>query len=181
MHSGLDRGSLDCGINGGDALQTFGLWDVVKSVNLAPLGTYFAGFEWGYNQDFWRGLTAEQRRILLDQMAVALVRTHIAYVAITESVLAEARTRGIAVIEPDATLTDAVQAFAASDVAAAAAIAKEKLGLADPDPVIAEFLAMVEKWDKLLQGVDRTDEAALLAIVKREIYDRIDEASYGLD
>src|SRR5690606_8044856 len=52
LYLGLERGLIDCAVNGADALSTFSLWDVVKGVNMIPLGTYFSGINIGINRDF---------------------------------------------------------------------------------------------------------------------------------
>ena len=39
----------------------------------------------------------------------------------------------------------------------------------------------MKKWEGLFAEVDRKDAAAIAAIIKVELYDKIDAASYGVD
>lgn len=38
-----------------------------------------------------------------------------------------------------------------------------------------------DKWAGLLDGVDRTDEDALTALVRANLYDKLDVTTYGMD
>ncbi len=58
--------------------------------------------------------------------------------------------------------------------------AKER-GVTDPEAIIASFKALVDKWDVLLAKVDTKDVEALAALARSEIYDKIDEATYGVN
>ena len=51
----------------------------------------------------------------------------------------------------------------------------------DPEAVIVRFEEVAAKWDKLLSGVDRKDQAALTKIVKENLYDKIDVNAYGVE
>ena len=180
MYTGLDRGTLDCAVNDPGALETFSLWDVAGSINTAPLGLYFSGVTWGYNQDFWRGLSDEHRRILLDEKARHIVRVQVHYRDGAEATLAEAEDRGVRVIDPSPDLQAALDEFNENDVNEIRRLATERFGVEDPDSLINDFNATVERWSELLEDVDRDDEDALIELVREEIYDRIDESSYGL-
>lgn len=181
MYTGLQRGSLDCAANGTDSLETFGLWDVVKGVNMVGLGVYFSGVQWAYNADFWQERTPHQRRVLLDTMAEYMVRTTAAYVQSGADAEAKASSQNVELIDPDATVSKALSDFAHQDQATVAQLAKERHGVADPEPLIKAFNATIEKWKGLLSGVDKSDLDALIALSHSEIYDKIDENTYGME
>lgn len=181
MYTGLERGGLDCAANGVDSLETFALWDVVGGVTLLDLGVYFSGTLYGLNADFWKDRTEEQRRILLDTMGAYVVHTTRAYVDSGEDAKAKAAEKGVALIEPDATLLQALADFAAHDREEVIRIAKERYHVENPEAFIAEFEAMIAKWQGLLEGQDLEDTEALIALVRSEIYNKIDAATYGLD
>ncbi len=180
MYTGLDSGSLDCVANAADALESFSLKDVVKSIVTLPLGVYFAGFEWGYNPSFWQGLDDAQRKILFNEMALAMVRIELKYQINAAHATDNAAQLGVTVVAPTDDMQASLDSFVAADIANVKQIAREKRGIGNPDSIIDDFLAVVTKWDRLLQDVDRTNEAALTELVKREIYDKIDPSTYGL-
>ena len=180
MYTGLDSGNLDCASNGLDALKTFSLWEVAKSANTIKLGLYFSGWLMGYNKDFWKDLRPDQRRLLFNEMARAVVKTNILYHDIEQAAGKEAASHGAQVIEPSPELQKAVDEFAAKDVATVEKIARETHKVQNPREIIDAFNAAVAKWTKLLVGVDRNDEETMVGLVKREIYDKLDENTYGL-
>lgn len=181
MYSGLEKGQLDCASNGANELRTRSLWEVAKNVTLVRLGAYYAGCEYCINRGFWSGLSSADRRIVLDTIAAAMVRTGLGYQALADEVLGEAPKHGVAVVEPAADLAASVAAYAGQARADALVLGKERFAMADPEAVIARFEARIEKWKALLAGVDRNDEGQLIALLKSELFDRIDPASYGMN
>lgn len=181
MYTGLDSGNLDCATNGADALKTFSLWEVAKSLNTAKLGLYFSGWLWGYNKDFWESLRPDQRRLLFDEMARHIVKTQMIYFETEKEAIDEAPQHGVEVVAPGPELQAAIDAFAVEDVAAVEKTAKETHGIENPRELIDEFNGLVEKWTKKLDGVSRTDETTLVNLMKIEIYDKLDEETYGVD
>ena len=57
--------------------------------------------------------------------------------------------------------------------------ARDKYGVADPKALLGRFQSTVDKWEGLFSGVDRSDSSAIAAIIKSELFDKIDVASYG--
>ncbi|MGP9820400.1 C4-dicarboxylate TRAP transporter substrate-binding protein [Salinarimonas sp. NSM] len=179
MYTGLDTGSLDCAVAAADALDSFSLKDVVTSMNMLEIGNYYAGFLWGYNPSFWQGLSDEERRVLFDEMAYYLAQHRVAFDADVEAAVSAAKAAGMTVYEPDAALEQAFAEFVAQDEAALVSIAQER-GVEDPEAIIADFKATIDKWDVLLADVDRSDVEALAALARSEIYDRLEASAYGL-
>ncbi|MFL0691733.1 MAG: C4-dicarboxylate TRAP transporter substrate-binding protein [Agrobacterium tumefaciens] len=180
MYTGLDSGSLDCAVAAADALDSFSLKDVVTHMNTLAIGNYYAGFEWGYNAAFWQSLSPENRRVLFNQMAYYLGQHRVEFDKDVEAAVQSAKEGGMIVVEADDTLKNALDAFVAADEAVLIANAKER-GVTDPEALIASFKALVDKWDVLLAKVDTKDVEALAALARSEIYDKIDEATYGLN
>ncbi|MEO4044656.1 C4-dicarboxylate TRAP transporter substrate-binding protein [Hoeflea sp. CAU 1731] len=180
MYTGLDTGSLDCAVTPGDSIDSFSLSDVINSMNTLAIGNYYAGFLWGYNKSFWQELTPELRSILFDQMAYFLAKGRVEFSADVDKAIENAKAEGMAVYEPDDALKAALDEFVASDEAALIAAAEER-GVENPQEILAEFKAVVDRWDALLEGVDRTDVDALAALARTEIYDKLDPATYGVD
>lgn len=180
MYTGLERGSLDCATNAANDLVDRSLMEVAGHTTLLPTGMYWSGPNWGFNPDFWAGLTAAQRSVFLEASARSMARMILAYTAQADAALEAARAQGGAVYEPEADLLGSVEAFRAEALERIVETATQTYGLSDPEPIIADFQATMAKWDSLLAGIDRTDEDALTALALSEIFGDIDPAAYGL-
>jgi len=180
MYTGLDTGALDCNMSPGDALVSFSLHDVVTHMNTLAIGNYFSGFLWGYNTTFWQNLTDEQRSVLLQQMAHSLVEGQVAYSAAAQSAIDDARESGMAISEPDEALKAALARFAEADQATLLDTARDR-GVDNPEEILEEFKDIIDRWDDLLNGVDRTNVEAIVEIAKAQLYNKIDSSTYGID
>lgn len=180
MYTGLDAGSLDCAVAAADALDSFSLKDVVTDMNTLAIGNYYAGFEWGYNVPFWQSISPENRRVLFNQMAYFLGEHRVEFDNDVEKAVQSAKDAGMTVVDPDDTLKNALAEFVVADEATLISNAKER-GVEDPEAILASFKSLVDKWDRLLAEVDTTDVDVLSELARTEIYDKIDETTYGLN
>ncbi len=180
MYTGLERGTLDCASNAPNDLIDRSLWEVAKHTTVVPTGMYWSGPHWGYNVDFWSGLTTEQRGWLMEASARSMARMNIGYIRASEEALAKAEELGANVYEPEPDLIASVEAFREQALTAVYETARSTYGIAEPEALIDDFRATVAKWEALLADVDRTDEDALTEIAMREIYARLDPATYGV-
>ena len=96
-----------------------------------------------------------------------------------EASISNARNAGVTVVTPTDDMQATLAAFVEADLPQVKEIAREKRGIADPEPIINEFIVMLDKWAELLKDVDREDEATMIALVKSEIYNKLDPATYG--
>jgi TRAP-type C4-dicarboxylate transport system substrate-binding protein len=181
MYSGLEKGQLDCASNGANDMKTRSLWEVSKHATMVELGVYWAGYQYGINRDFWDSITPEQRRVLLDTIAEAIVNTGVGYIAEADAAVQEAPSHGVRIHEPESDLKQSIKEFARTARSNAVKLGKKKFGLADADGLIGRFEERTAKWKALLSGIDRQDHAALIALLKKELYDKIDVKSYGLN
>ena len=181
MYTGLEKGQLDCAANTFEQLKSSSLWDVAKHTSVVDLGLYYAGFLYGINRDFWTSLTADERRILLDTIATSIVRTQVRYNETEDETTAEAPEHGVTMHQPDGALAKSITDFRSVARQSAVTLGRDKFGIADAEQLVTSFEQTVAKWEKLLEGVDRTDESALTTLFKRELYDKIDVESYGLN
>ena len=181
MYSGLEKGQLDCASNTIEQLKTSSLWDVSKHTTMVELGIYYAGYHYGINRDFWASLSEEQRRIMLDSFSLSIARTMIGYVKAGEDVAAEALEQGVTLHEPDADLAQSILDYKVIARQTAIEIGREQFGVENADQLISAFEASIANWEALLEGVDRTDEETIAALIKKEIYDKVDVANYGLN
>lgn len=120
-------------------------------------------------------------RKVFDAEAAALVKVQVAYAAEIGRATEAGTARGVKFNEPDATLMAAHDAFVADDVGQMSEVARETYHVADPKALQDSFRTYIDKWQKLLEGVDRTDEAAMTALLKANLFDTLDPETYGLD
>jgi len=179
MYMGLDRGSLDCATNASNDLVDRSLWEVAKHTTLAPTGMYWAGPHHAVNPAFWKGLSEAQRDILKQTTARATARMIVQYILASERALEESKARGIAIYEPATDLQASIESFRAKRVQEIKQVAADKYGVEDV-AAIDDFIATHQKWEALLAGVDRNDEAALAELAMTHIYRKL-PANYGLD
>lgn len=181
MYSELDRGTLDCATNAGSDLIDRSLWEVAPHTTVLPTGMYYSGPKWGWNKEFWASLTPQQRRTIMDVTAHAIARLAINYTKRANEALDEAAAKGNTIHQPDEELVTSVRDFREASLSDVYKAAKETYGLANGREVIDDFRATYDKWKGLLEGVDTSDEDALTALLKREVYDEVDETTYGVD
>lgn len=180
VYSGLERGSIDCTLSDPtNLIAGYKFVEVAKTITMLQQGTAL-GLTYVYNKDFWEDIGPENRRALLDATARNVARTQIAYAQFVDLALNESTARGIAINEPDPSLVDALATFRTDLIARTPERTAKERRVADPSAVANEFLALQEKWNTLLATIDRYDEDALTALVRSEIYSKIDENSYGL-
>jgi len=183
IFTGLERGTLDCGVNPLESLKSRSWWDVSKFVLDLPLGVYFSGPMWGYNPGFWKGLKPEQRAMLLDTAARASARSSIAYLKNTIDTEKEMGGKGVQMVKPSADLVAASNKFIEADAKELGKMSQQKfkVDLAVAEGVINEYKAAVAKWEKLFAGVDPLDEQKRYEILKKELFDKVDVKTYGLN
>ncbi len=181
MYTGLERGSLDCATNAASDLVDRSLLEVAKHTTLLSTGMYWSGPQWGYNPEFWAGLTPEQRAILMEASARSMARIVIAYNTKVDAGLEASKAAGGNVYEPEADLAAHVAEFRDRTSASASTKAGADFGVAEPEALINDFVETMQKWADLLAAVDTTDEDALTALAMQEIFSKIDPASYGVE
>lgn len=181
VYTGLERGSLDCTLSDPTNLE-FGykFWEIVKYVNRLPQGSSL-GATYVMNKEFWAGLSPEDRRAILDLTGMALARAQVAYHQGVDSALKGSAERGIVIEDANPDMAAKLKEFQDGMLAGLAKRTMEARGIADPTPIIDEYLALVAKWSGLLEGVDRNDTEAIAKLVNEQIYARLDANSFGLN
>lgn len=181
VYSGLERGSIDCTMSDPTNLDKGNkFWEVAKTVNTLPMGVV-VGATYVMNKDFWVGLEPAQRRVILDAMATGLARSQVAYHVGVQAALEGSKERGLKVTEPTQEMRDTLAAFQSQVASKLPAKAMAERGIDDPTDVLNDYTALEAKWTGLLADVDRTDADAVAAILKANLYDKIDENSFGLE
>ena len=153
IYTSMERGAVDCvqtdvtNLNSGVKVI-----DLTKSVVMLP-------FQPGYNTSqlaasvaWWKTLTNDDRRLLLNEAAVVMARTPLVFDKAEADSLAAAKAKGIVIVEPDGELKAAYDKWVADGFGGVAKNAKERLKVADPEKHMKIF-------DGLPRQVDRTVEA----------------------
>lgn len=181
MYDGLDKGQLDCAAISAIDLKSRSLWDVADSVTLISLGLYWSGYSQGANRDFWQSLSDSQRQAFFDTLPEAMIDETIQYVEGDAEALTEAPSNGVTIIEPAEDLQKSVSDFASVVRGNAVTLGEETFGLDDPDKMIADFEAIMAKWEDRLKDVDRGDRDALVEIARTELFGQADASTYSMD
>lgn len=175
----LSKGSIDVAIYSASALESFSLWDVAKYVTTADLGAVASVGTFVFNKGFWADLTPEQRELFAEEALRRAVDVTIGYETEVDRVLALAPEHGVEVIP----ISESIQAQKAEYLKAAVGQAKDRardnLRIEGGDEKVERLVRLNEKWDGLV-GKSTTAEEAV-SLLKREVFDKIDFATYAVD
>lgn len=179
MFQAFERGALDCAAADPTHLKSAAnLITVAHSINMRPMGPYFAGASWLFNKDAWNRISPKNRTIIFEESAKGIASAMVGYVQLGEDALKAAKEAGINLQDPGPGYNAALDKFNAnldSDMIAAG----KKAGIDNIEREIQDLSAIMEKWQKLLKGVDRTDKVKLGELVWQEIYSKLDPETYG--
>lgn len=181
IYSAMERGAVDCVAGDLSQLIGFNLLELANSVVTVPLSPAFASAWIAYNPDYWQGLQDDQRRLLLDETARAMAHTYVLFGNLVSTGRDAAVNKGIAIHEADEALMETYRNWVAGGFGGLDEIARDRLRIQDPKPAMASFQGYLEKWTKLFEGVDRTDEEALTAVIKANLHDKIAVSTYGME
>ena len=180
IYDALSRGTLDANMHPATELEGLNLKDVVKYVTRLPLGTY-NGNQFNMNNDAWRALSPEQRRIVMDLHAEAAAYSAVEAQKDNDEILnTRAAEAGIEVLEPSPEMVAITKKFVDEDMANMDQMAKDNYNIQDAAARIERFKGLIEKWRGLVDSIDKTDVAAVTALFKREIWDKVDTTKHGM-
>jgi TRAP-type transport system periplasmic protein len=181
VFTAMSQGVLDCNMLSVADIVSNGLVDVVDGILLGAPGGVFSGFATNtVNLDTWRGLEELQRAALIEASAGLVADIVIAQHNNLQAGLEAARAAGIEIFEMDDTTRTAYDAFVNGDLAVVSQQFTDLYGVNDVDGKIALSAELIERWKDLTAGIG-TDRDALIELFQREIFSRIDVASYGLN
>jgi TRAP-type transport system periplasmic protein len=180
LYTGLQRGSLDCTGGSPEFLTSFfKLNEVVKSIYKIPLGSV-ANDGYYFNKTWWQQRSADERRTIITKVFPGTTARMMMNInAVIEDAWTVSKNKGIAISDPEPAAMAKLKAFSDQYIADMPRIAKEKRNI-DADPLIKDMVSRINRWKGLLAGVDRKDEKALTALLEREIFNKIDVATYGM-
>lgn len=182
LYTSLERGAVDC-VNTELPELTAGsnLLELTESIIMLPLSPAYTLSSITYDLDFWRSLTNEQRRLLLDETAIAMARTLVYSNEDAEEALEAARSQGVKVVEPGSDLQNAYQDWINNGLGGLVELAENRYRIADAQSYLDTFQQYIAKWNSLLADVDRADVDAVGEIFKTDLFDQVDVSSYGMN
>jgi TRAP-type transport system periplasmic protein len=176
----MSQGTIDGSMASVGDLLSFRLVELAKDVTAVPLGTYFSTSNFATAKTTWADMSVEEREALLRAANRANAdftnRWGYEFPEVARKAAADA---GITLTEADAGFATASQAFIEADRATAAQISAERFGMTDAADRVAEFIALVEKWEAISEEVNH-DPAAMADRVWDEVWSKVDLATYGL-
>lgn len=177
----MSQGVLDCNmLSFGDMISN-GLADLVDSVIFGVPGGVFSGFASNTaNLDTWRSLTTEQRAALLEHSPGLAADITLAQIRNHNNVLAAVEGTDMVLSQADDALRAATDAFVQQDLAVIIAQFTNQYGIADVAAKVELAASLIERWKGLTAGIGN-DRNALAALFQREIFSRLDPATYGLN
>ncbi|NHF74444.1 C4-dicarboxylate TRAP transporter substrate-binding protein [Paracoccus xiamenensis] len=179
VYSGLERGSIDCTMSDPTNLDKGNkFWEVARSVNKLPMGVV-VGATYVASKPFWAGLSTDQRKMLMDHMATGIARQQVAYHVGVQNALQGSTERGLTVSDPAPELVTKLNEFQTDLMEKLPEQEMSERQIDDPTALIEQFLELEAKWKGLLKDVDRTDPEAVAAILRENLYDKIDPDTLG--
>lgn len=182
IYTSMERGAVDC-VAADPTQLTSGanILELTDSIITMPMSPAYTAANITYNLDFWRSLSDEQRRLLMDEAAMATARTLITSHDEALEAMEEARASGVEIFEPDEPLTAAYQQWVEEGYGDIVDIAERGYRISDGQAYLDTFEQYVDKWIALLEGVNRTDADAVAEVLKINLFDQIDVSTYGMN
>ena len=180
-YEGISRGQLDGSMTSVGSLKSASLWDAAKYVTTIGLGSFRSWGVLSVGESHWAELSTDMRRIYLDNAAAGILGTSRAYMAKDSAALAESKDKKVEILEPGETLLAASKAFLDADRATIVSNAQDDMGIADPEPFMDAYAALIIKWEEKYAGLSVDDDFdKMVQMLKEEVYDKLDAATYGM-
>lgn len=180
-YDGLSKNTLDAVMLPVADLSAYNLWDVAPYVTLLDVGSFKADSSVGFSRDFWRGLTTDQRALMLKFAPIMALGPGFDYIKNDTRVAGEAGEKGVTLIQPTDEMKQGLAAFFEQDKAAIVE-AGVKRGVSEKNinSIVATYVEMLDKYQKLFEG-KRDDPQALYDILYEEVYAKLDPETFGLN
>lgn len=181
VYEALSQGVVDCNIQSAPELINLRLIDAVKAITIAVPGGVYAGVgSANVNTETWRSLNEQQRAAMLRGGAVMTAEVAWGYEESAVKALAEAKQRGISMLEPDAALLENSRNFAKADMKTIidAYHNQYKVDPKRAEELLQQFAGTLEKWVELVQDVDTKEK--LIEVYWDEIFSKLDVKTYGM-
>lgn len=169
-YEAMERSQLDCVIGATSWMKSLSLNEVANSVVDLPMGAFLGGSLLNIRNSVWEELTDAERNAVIAATPVGVARTIFGYQEEEAEVREAASDQGIRFVEVTDQIRRKRDAFMEAQIERAAATASER-GVQNADDIVANFIANLEKWEKLLADPDITEQQ-YADLLKSEIYDK---------
>lgn len=178
-YEGMSKATLDAVMLPVADYGAYNLWDVAPYVTLLQVGSFKANTTVGFNRDFWKGLSIEQRKIFLKNAPIMAIGPGVDYNKNDESVVPLAKTKKVTMIPPTDAMKKQLAAFFEKDKAAINEAAAKR-GVRDPRAIVDKYVELLAKYDKLFEGKRKNPEA-MYEVMRQEVYNKLDPAKFMMD
>ncbi|MFO1188143.1 MAG: hypothetical protein U1E97_00765 [Alphaproteobacteria bacterium] len=175
-YQALTSGQIEGTIHPISNFKSYNYWDKARNLNMLPMGTFHSMSLLSWNQNTWSKMSTADRRMMLDLAPVAHIRTVLHYEMQEDEALIEGPKFKLAVTEPSPEFAAAHAEWVKADLKN---VISGNQNVRDADKKVAQFIQIYDKWNKAVQPI-RKDEAALVALMQKEIMAKVDAASYGV-
>lgn len=173
LFEALSQGVVDGTFSGNHEIIANRLGDVIKYVTEIKAGIFNGAVTASTSYQLWNRMTPEERQALIRAIQHGIAKGLFAFERDAEKAR---ETAGIEFIEPDASLTEARDKFAADYLTRAAGILEGR-GIKDAQAKIDRYKGLIDKWEGLTKDVTTPD--ALAELMYNEIYAKLDFSTYG--
>lgn len=179
-YEALSQGVIDCSMASLPELTNFRLMEVVSSITLRVPGSVWGGTAAGnVNLDAWKGLSDDQRALMLREGARLAAGITWNYHALHQENLDAAKAAGKTVLEPDADLVTAMRDFVQGDLKLVASLYRDNYQIGDAEEMQVKFAEMLARWRELTRSVESRE--TLGELYWTEIFSKLDPATYGMN
>jgi TRAP-type C4-dicarboxylate transport system substrate-binding protein len=175
-YQALTSGQIDGTIHPISNFKSYNYWDKARNLNLLPMGTFHSMSLLSWNQTTWRKMSSADRRMMLDNAPFAHLRTVTHYETQENEALEEGPKFRLAVTEPAPAFAAAHAEWVKNDLKN---VISSNPNVREGDKKVARFIEIYDKWNKAVAPL-RKDEAALIALMQKEIMSKVDAASHGV-
>lgn len=179
IYESISQGQIDGNTHIVDVLKSLSLGEVTDYLLDVPIGLFPGNSMFNTSKMLWDDLGDDEKRAFIRAGGDATAWTTVTYLAENRAFLNDPASVGVELVEPDADLAAASEKFRADDIATVAVENAEKYGIGDTEEQIARMKALAEKWEKLVETIDKTDPQAVIDLYYREIFSKVDPASLG--
>ena len=174
MVSALERGGLDCVVGPGAWLVAFGLKDVTKHELDFPMGIPRPLAHIVMNRNTWNGLSAKDKKLVLDNVPLAVARGTIEGFLKPFAINKEkTKSEGVKFHAAGPGFKKLMDEFLAKELETIPAVMTRQ-GATNAQRIVSTILEKTKKWQRLSREKIKGDVDAYAAAIKAEIYDKID-------
>lgn len=168
-YSGMQRGSLDCILADPTNLISASFNEVVTDMTVVPLGVV-TGANWVWSKSTWAGFSDDQRALLKDEMAMALAKTQLDFDRSVGASFEAAKAKGINLHEAGADLGAHIDGFKSEFISN---LVGNATSVENAQAIFDDYARLQAAWAERLAGIDRTDEAAVAALIKEHLMSKM--------